>query len=272
MLVDGSSRAASRLDPERPELSITIPCYNEEDCLPSTIPALARALSEAGVDYELVLVDNGSVDRTSEIIDELARKGLPIIKGQIDTNRGAGLGFRTGFSLARGRVVGTQCADGQVAPEDLLRVYEAIRQSSVPTLAKVRRRFRQDSLTRKVVSVIYNVLMRLLFPRIRGLDLNGNPKLLDRDTLERLELTSDDWFLDAELMIKAGYLELPVVEIDVPGHAREGGSSNVGVATVLEFLSNILRYRFGSPLRSWKRRALPARLSIAAPRDADRPA
>jgi glycosyltransferase involved in cell wall biosynthesis len=244
---------ASGADGSTVDLSIAIPCYNEEDCLPRTIPPLASALAQGGVSFEIVLVDNGSTDRTGEIIDELARSGLPIVKGKVDVNRGVGLGFRTGFALSQGAIVSTLCADGQVAPEDLLRVYEAIHSRREPAIVKVRRRFRRDSFFRKVISVAYNGLMHALFPGLQGLDLNGNPKLLPRTSLERMALRSDDWFLDAEIMLKARHLRLPVIEIDVPGHAREGGTSNVTKATVLEFLRNILRYRMGGPWRDWKR-------------------
>lgn len=244
---------------ERPDLSIAISCYNEEECLPLTIPALASALAEAGIDYELVLVDNGSVDRTGKIIEELAASGLPIVKGVVPENQGLGLGFRTGFSLSRGSFVATQCADGQVAPADLIRVYDALRRQPGPAIAKVRRRFRQDSWLRKVVSVSYNGLMHLLFPGIKALDVNGNPKLVSRETLRLLDLTSDDWFLDAEILLKARHLGLPVIEIDVPGFAREAGGSSVVPATVIEFLANIAAYRMGGPWREWKRRTRPLR-------------
>jgi hypothetical protein len=122
---------------------------------------------------------------------------------------------------------------------------------------KVRRRFRQDGLVRKVVSVAYNGMMHLLFPGLRALDLNGHPKLLHRETIEQMELSSDDWFLDAEIMLKARHLRLPVIEMNVPGHAREGGTSNVRVNTVLEFLVNIVRYRLGGPWRNWKKQVRP---------------
>lgn len=258
MLVEKATSSGDSLE-RAPELSVAIPCYNEQECLPVTMPALASALAQAGVDFELVLVDNGSTDRTGETIDELAARGLPIVKGTVPQNIGFGHGLRTGLSLARGRIVGTLCADGQVAPEAVLEVYAAIRDAQEPTLAKVRRRFRKDGLLRKVVSVAYNGVMHLLFPGLHALDLNGHPKLVHRETLERMELASDDWFLDAEIMLKARHLGLRVVEIDVPGYAREGGTSNVSMDTVREFLRNILRYRAGGPWRAWRQRTYHTR-------------
>ena len=251
VLVESDVDTRSRPDPD---LSVTIPCYNEEECLPETIPPLAEALEGAGIEYELVLVDNGSTDATSEIIDELSRRGYPIVKGIVPQNRGLGLGMRTGFELARGRIIGTLCADGQVAPRDLVRVYSSIADRKQVALAKVRRRFREDSWIRKLVSVAYNAIMHVLFPGLAGLDLNGNPKLAHREILNLMDLASDDWFLDAEIMLKARHLNIEVIEIDVPGYARAGGTSNVRIATLLEFLWNIARYRIGGPWRDWKRR------------------
>jgi len=68
-----------------------------------------------------------------------------------------------------------------------------------------------------------------------------------------MDLTSDDWFLEAEIMLKTHYLRMMVIEIDVPGYLRSGGRSNVRLRTVLEFVRNILTYRFGGPWREWRK-------------------
>ena len=73
---------------EIPELSLVVPCYNEEACLELTIPPLARAFSNAGVSLQIVLVDNGSTDRTSEVIDRLIADGMPVTKGVLRPTKG----------------------------------------------------------------------------------------------------------------------------------------------------------------------------------------
>ena len=57
--------AANRPGDRVPDLSLAMPCYNEEDCLGRTVPPLVETFQKAGINLELVLVDNGSVDRTS---------------------------------------------------------------------------------------------------------------------------------------------------------------------------------------------------------------
>jgi len=247
-----------------PELSIVVPCYNEEQCIGTTMPHLVEVFQKAGVDLEVVMVDNGSSDRTSSIIDELIGRGLPIRKAVVPVNKGWGLGVRTGVKAARGRYIGTLCADGQVAPESVLLICRALFAAGDNTMAKARRHFRPDGPVRKVVSIVYNALMLILFPGLRTLDVNGYPKVFPADILRLMDLTSDDWFLDAEAMLKAQYLRMLVIEIDVPGHLRKGGRSNVRIATVLEFLLNIFRYRFGGPWREWRRQVSKTAVHEAA--------
>src|SRR5579859_4001056 len=82
-----------------PELSLVMPCYNEEKCLELTVPPLIEEFRNAGVDLQLVLVDNGSTDDTSGTIDRLIARGFPITKGVVPVNQGQGLGVLTGYEL-----------------------------------------------------------------------------------------------------------------------------------------------------------------------------
>lgn len=251
------------------ELSLVIPCYNEADSLPATVPPLARVFQQAGISLQLVLVDNGSTDRTGQIIDQLMAGGLPITKTHVPVNQGQGLGLLSGFELCHGRAIGYLSADGQVAPEDVVRVYRALQTAGRPVLAKARRRYRRDSWIRKIVSIGYNALMQIVFGGLPCLDVNGNPKFLPAEMLRLLELQSRDWFLEAEVMLKVRHLQLPVIEIDVFGRPRGGGHSHVRAATVMEFLRNILAYRRGGPWREWRRRVTA--LGLASQRLAKSP-
>ena len=236
------------------DLSIVVPCYNEEKVLDLTMPPLVDAFQKADVRLQLILVDNGSKDDTCAIIDRLIERGLPVTKGIVPVNRGQGLGYLAGFDLAEGQFVCNLCADGQVQPADVLRVYQAAAQAKAPTLAKARRRFRQDSWVRKIISIIYNGMMLVIFPGMGTLDVNGNPKTLPAEILRQMELVSIDWFLEAELMLKARELRLPVIEVDVPGQLRRAGRSHVRGDALIEFLKNMARYRFGSALTDWRKR------------------
>jgi glycosyltransferase involved in cell wall biosynthesis len=234
-----------------PSVSLAMPCYNEEACLGETAPALVKAFQDANIDAEIVLVDNGSRDRTGEIIDRLMTAGLPITKVRIEVNRGYGSGIISGLEACRAPVIGYLCADGQVAPEDVVRTYRLTEHREERVLAKVRRRFRQDSWRRKIVSIIYNGLMLSLFGWLGAIDINGSPKIFSRRAFRAMRLRSSDWFLDPELILKASKLGLRVIEIDVEGYARHAGVSHVRRQTMVEFLRNIWHYRTSGYLRQW---------------------
>jgi dolichol-phosphate mannosyltransferase len=229
----------------RPDLSLVLPCYNEADVIRNTATRLVKVFHENDVNLELILVDNGSQDETGQIIDQMVAEGMPIIKETVVVNQGYGNGILCGLRNCRGRYVGFLCADGQVEAHDVGKVYEIAANAKSPHLVKVRRRFRMDGLVRKIVSIIYNLLTALIFGGLGSIDINGNPKIFPREYLERMNLRSKDWFLDAEVMIKAKSLGLSVFEMNVIAQMREGGKSNVHGSTIREFIGNLLRYRFG---------------------------
>ncbi|MHC4469763.1 MAG: glycosyltransferase [Planctomycetota bacterium] len=238
---------------DTPQLSLAIPCYNEEDCVGDTVPPLVEAFHQDGVDLELVLVNNGSTDRTGEIIDEMIASGLPIVKVDIPRNQGYSNGIMRGLEQCRAPVIGFCHADGQVSPQDVVRTYRLIENREERVLTKVRRRYRQDSWKRKIVSIIYNGMMQIVFGWLGSIDINGSPKIFSRRNFQAMELRSRDWFLDPEIILKAKGLGMRTIEIDVEGHARHGGASHVRPATMMEFLLNIWRYRTSGHLRRWRK-------------------
>ena len=234
-------------------VSLVMPCYNEEACLRATAGELLNAFKATGVALELVLVDNGSRDGTGAIIDELIAQGRSVVKVTVNVNLGYGNGVLQGLRACTAPLIGYLCADGQVAAAEAVRTYQEARDATEPALAKVRRRFRQDSWRRKLVSILYNFGMQFVFGWLGSIDLNASPKVFPRQALAPLNLESRDWFLDPELMIKAKQLGLKILERDVEGLPRAGGKSNVRYSTCLQFARNILRYRFGGEHRAWKR-------------------
>lgn len=256
---------------QAPELSIVIPLYNEEANLPTAPAAVSAALRDAGLDYELVLVNNGSRDRTGEMLDEMARRDPRIRIVTVPVNEGYGWGVTCGLALCRGSAVGYMGGDGQIRPDDVVRVYRLLRERHLH-LAKVKRVTRQDGWQRRVVTTICNHVFPLLFP-VATPDINGTPKIMRADVYRALRPRSRDWFIDAEIMIKLGARGGTYGEIDVEFLPRAGGTSNVRPSSLLEFVLNIVRYMF-EPWR-WRAGANDAQLPrngrtkvIAIPEDA----
>lgn len=238
-----------------------MPCFNEEDVLPYTIPNLLDQFEAKGISLEIVAVDNGSSDRTDKILSGMVDDSRAIRIHRVEENVGYGNGVLQGLPLCAAEFIGIIPADGQVDAEDVVRLFEALRSAEQPMIGKVRRRFRMDGLWRKMVSIVYNGLVYLLWPGIGSIDINGSPKIFPKALLDDLSLESTRWFLDPELMIKARHLRVPVLEMNVFARMRGNGLSHVRAGTCWEFLKNLLLYRSGLALLTWKREVKSRRSS-----------
>ena len=109
-----------------------------------------------------------------------------------------------------------------------------------------------DGPMRKVISIVYNGLVWSLYPGLGSIDVNGTPKVLHRDTLARMQLESKQWFLDPEILIKAYYMKLRVLEMNAFARMRGTGLSHVRASTCWEFFRQLLKFRFTGHLRSWR--------------------
>lgn len=253
-----------------PELSLIMPCYNEEDVIPYTIPQLVEAFQKAGHRLELVACDNGSTDRTGEVLRGFQQQGLPVVIHRVDVNQGYGNGVLQTIPRCRAPWIGIIPADGQVDAEDVARLFEAVKYTDGLVIGKVRRRFRMDGPLRKVVSIAYNLFVWLLWPRLGSIDVNGSPKIIHRGVVAQLDLESRQWFLDPEMMIKAHYMGVRVLEMNVFARMRGNGLSHVRSTTCVEFFLNLLRFKFGGGLSAWRKAnpdaAAKARAAVASAR------
>lgn len=246
------------------DVSFIMPAYNEEEVVGVTAKRLLEAFARAGVRLELVAVDNGSKDRTGEILRALRDQYPNVVVHRIDLNEGYGKGVLEGIPLCRAPWVGIIPADGQVDADDVVRLYESAAATNGHIVAKVRRRFRLDGLTRKVVSTTYNLFVRLMWPTLASLDINGSPKLLRRDKLVAMELGSKTFLLDPELMVKAHYMGMRVLEFNVFARMRGSGLSHVRASTCWEFVHELLAYRFSPALRRWRRQVAAGQVAVPA--------
>jgi dolichol-phosphate mannosyltransferase len=229
---------------KRYHVSFVMPAYNEEEIIEYTIRRLTAAFDRAGYKLELIAVDNGSHDRTGEIIKKLAAEDCSVVYHRVEQNQGYGYGVLCGIPLCSAPWVGIIPADGQVDAEDVVRLYESVMGANGPVLGKVRRRFRMDGLSRKIISVFYNLFVRMLWPKLGSIDVNGSPKILPREVIKAMNLQSKQWFLDPEIILKAHLMGIRVLEFNVFARMRGNGLSHVRMWTCWEFFRNILIFRF----------------------------
>jgi len=137
---------------------MVMPLYNEERNIPQVIPELVAEFEKEGVDYELVLVDNGSRDATGNLLAGLARENPRLKVVTVEVNQGYGWGIISGLRQAQGHYIGYMCADGQISPRDVVRVYQRLLEGDCD-LAKVWRTERYDGALRRINSAIYNSII-----------------------------------------------------------------------------------------------------------------
>jgi hypothetical protein len=172
-----------------------------------------------------------------------------------------GWDLRSGLDAARGAFLVYLDGDGQVSTHDALRVYRCLRETGAD-VAKGRREVREDGSVRTLTSLGYNLLFRVLFRTAPLWDVNGQPKGLTRGAYERLDLRTDDWFTDAEIVLKARAAGLRIVELPVRFRPRRTRDSHVGLGTVWEFVANMARWRLGRHPAQAADRGRPRRTTV----------
>lgn len=244
---------------DTPELSVVILGYRSGHNLIPFVEKFERELEEAGIhNYELVLVGNyfpESGDVTPEVIQALAKINAKVVPVTKEKQGMFGWDARMGFEAATGRHIALIDGDGQMLSYDIIRCYRELKEGG-HDLAKTFRTTRHDGAYRKFISKIYNIFFRTLFPNHKFQDINSKPKLMTRGVYEQLVLTSDNWLIDAEIMLEAGRLKLKVVELPTEFRRNEWRKSFVKIWTIFEFVGYLAAYRarYWFNKDSWKPR------------------
>ena len=142
------------------ELSLVIPVYNEEENLTELIARTTAACDKLDCTTEIILVDDGSADRSMEMIIEASQKDPRIVGVILTSNFGQHAAVTAGFQTSRGKYVVTLDADLQNPPEEIYKLLEKLREG-YDVVGSIREN-RQDTLFRKVGSKMVNLMVRKL--------------------------------------------------------------------------------------------------------------
>ena len=226
-------------------LSLVVLCYKSGKPIIPLVESLHRMLSYLNFRWEIILVgnyDEGVKDETPQIVKEISSRLPNIVPVTLPKKGMAGWDLRTGLNLARGKYIGFIDGDEQIPLESIVTCILKIDADRLD-LIKTYRVSRGDGFYRRAISIIYNKLFRILF-RVNTRDINSNPKIFLKSKYLLLDLKSDDWFIDAEIMLRANELGLKIGEIPMHFYALTNRSSFVKVGTLYEFLKNMFNYRF----------------------------
>jgi dolichol-phosphate mannosyltransferase len=215
-----------------------LPAFNEEAGIRQAVAEADEALADLAEDYEVLVVDDGSTDRTAAAVaEEMARRPRVVLLRH-EGNRGYGAALRTGFLAARCDLVAFTDADCQFHLADLGRLLALAETHAV---AAGYREGRQDPWRRRFLSRGYNLLTRaLLGTRVR--DLDCALKVFRREALADLLPQSSGFFVNAEMLTRARQHGYRVAEAGVRHRPRLRGASKVSLAEVPRTLATLLPF------------------------------
>jgi glycosyltransferase involved in cell wall biosynthesis len=223
----------------RPALSLVLPAFNEDANIARAVRDAAAAGRSLAGDHEVVVVDDGSRDRTAAVLDELARElGPRLVVVRHPRNRGYGAALRSGFAATRGELVFYTDSDNQFDLADL-RGFLPLMSDCDAVLGY--RLDRQDPWTRRAASAFFNRLSSIAFG-MSVRDLNCSFKLFRGDLLRSLPLESNDFFIDTELVARMQRGGWRYVQRGVRHFPRTAGRSTVRASDVPRTLAAIARY------------------------------
>jgi len=223
------------------KLSLAIPHYNEEDNVKTTIPHIFNAFSKEGIPIEIIAVNNGSKDGTLKRLIQLKKdyKDLKIIS--LKENRGFGGGIIAGLENCSSDIIGFTCADEQIKPKSVLRVYKFFKKYDLD-IAKANRVKRHDGLSRVVYSRLFNLILKVMF-NLKIRDINGYPVIFRKSLFKKMGLRKKNWMINTEILIKSKRLNVKFGETDAIFHKREKGKTSVKIQTLFDFLFQIIMFR-----------------------------
>jgi glycosyltransferase involved in cell wall biosynthesis len=222
-----------------PSLSIVVPLFNEEENLPELAQTVFDVLGERQEFVELLLIDDGSQDRTAQIATDIAARDSRVRLVKHERNRGLGAAMRTGFAAARGELILYTDAD---LPFDLRLIPEIWSLGAPDTIVAGCRSNRGEGPRRWLLSRSYNILCRMLL----GLDVqdvNFACKLIPRRALRLIQLASEGSFIDAELLIECRRQGMTIREFPMTYYPRVRGISTLSrPRVIIGILFEMLRY------------------------------
>jgi glycosyltransferase involved in cell wall biosynthesis len=209
-----------------PDVSIVVPVYNEERSLPDLVREIAESMASVGSIWEAVFVDDGSTDRSRQVLRELAMRDGRLRVAAMPRNSGQSAALAAGFRLARGRSVVTLDADLQNDPADIPRLLVAL--EGVAMVSGVRRNRRDDWLRRVSSRIANRVRSAALDDGVT--DVGCSLKAYRAEYLRRIPAFNGfHRFLPALVQMAGG----TVREIDVAHRPRVHGISKYGVGNRL---------------------------------------
>ena len=228
-------------------LSIILPAYNEEANVVAAVEEVSRVAQTLGLKYELILVNDGSRDRTGEIARTDLAPRIPNFRlVEHFPNRGYGGALKAGFSAATEELIAFTPADRQFKFEEIDRLLAKM--TTDVTLVSGWRVQRQDNFIRRLNGMGWNLAVRILFGRTVH-DIDCGFKLFRRDLLSHIHIESNGAMIDTELLSEMKARGYKMTEVPVTHLPRVAGSpTGANLKVILRAFRDLFKFR----LRLWR--------------------
>lgn len=210
-------------------LTVFFPAYNEEDNIVVTVQHALEVLPSIAQEYEVLIINDGSKDRTGEVADELARKYSAVKVLHHPQNKGYGGALKTGMYNALYEIVAFTDSDGQF---DFAQIDSFIPYIKDYDIVIGYRTNRAEGFRRHLNATAWGILVRYLFG-IEARDIDCAFKVFHKNVLKKMpELESDGAMISAEFLMKAHRSKCRIKEVPVNHFLRRAGKptgANIGV-------------------------------------------
>ena len=203
-------------------LSVFFPAYNDSGTIASLVITARQAASALTSDFEIIVVNDGSADRTASVVDELARQYPEVRAVHHPVNRGYGGALRSGFAAATKEFVFYTDGDAQYDPAEMSVLWDAMRPGV--DLVNGYKISRSDPFHRIVIGRLYHHIVKLLFG-LRVRDVDCDFRLLRRSIFERVRLEKNSGVICLEMMKKIQDEGFAIAEVPVHHYHRTMGKS-----------------------------------------------
>ncbi len=206
------------------DISIVVPLFNEEESLPELLDWINRVMEQNNLTYEVVMIDDGSKDKSWQTVNDLKKKYSAIKGVKFQRNYGKSAALHTGFQETQGDVVITMDADLQDSPEEIPELYRMVKEEGFDLVSGWKKK-RHDPFSKRFPSKIYNRLVRMV-TGIKLHDFNCGLKAYSRELVKSIEVYGDMHRYMPVLAKAAGFKNIG--EKIVQHQARKFGVSKFG--------------------------------------------
>jgi glycosyltransferase involved in cell wall biosynthesis len=220
-------------------LSLIIPAYNEEENIEAIVGKANDVFKKHFRVYEIIIVNDGSTDQTGKMAEELTRRIDDVRVVHHKSRKGLGEALKTGYCNAKLQYISFIPADGQIEPEEIIRLVKAVNGKEM-VLSNYQ--VRLDTHYRLFISKCWRKLMKILL----GFDLGSEgPYLFRRHLLNKIELKSSTGLLNLEFPMKVANLGYEMNCVKISCKPRLRGSSKVAnISTTLKIFYEMMKLRW----------------------------